>query len=195
MDGNIHALLCGLAEGDMNALAELYDMLSLRIFNYARTITKNKETAEDITHDVFLQINKQAARIAEISDPAAYIMVIARNHAYNLIKRGNKINNSTVLLDDGLEISDESTQYDNILFEDAFSELPANQSETVYLHLICGYSLKDISKMQDTPLVTVKWRYGKALSRLREYFTQDMRENRDKNENNDKKGENCNESY
>ena len=177
MSKDIHTLLSDLAEGNMDALAELYDMLSLHIFNYTRTITKNKETAEDITHDVFLQIKKQAARIAEISDPAAYIMVIARNHSYNLIKRDNKINTS---LDDMLEISDDSSSYDRLLFEEAFSVLPVNQRETVHLHLICGYTFKDIAKLQNAPLVTVKWRYGKALSQLRAYFKQD------------KKGENCN---
>ena len=197
MDRDIRALLCDMAEGDMNAFAELYNMLSLRIFNYARTIAKNKEVAEDITHDVFLQINRQAARISEISDPAAYIMVITRNHTYNLIKRCNKLNISAVSLDsdDGFDISDNSSPYENILFEDAFSALPANQSETVYLHLICGYTLKDIAKMQDTPLVTVKWRYGRALSRLREYFAQDKQDNQGKNNKNNTKGENCNESY
>ena len=173
MDKDINMLMANLANGDMNCLKELYDMLSLRIFNYARSITKNKETAEDITHDVFLQINKQAARIAEISDPVAYIMTIARNHTYNLLKRNNRISASS---DDLLELRDESAPYDQILFEEAFSELPENQRETIHLHLICGYSLKDTAKIQNTPLVTVKWRYKKALSKLRAYFTQDKKE-------------------
>ena len=164
----------------MDALGELYDMLSLRIFNYARTIVKSKETAEDITHDVFLQISKQAARIAKISEPAAYIMTITRNHSYNMIKRNSRTNISTDELE---ETADDLSPYDNLLFEDAFSVLPANQRETVYLHLICGFTLKDVAKLQNVPLVTVKWRYGKALSQLKEYFMHDKEE------------ENCNEIY
>ena len=174
MSKDIRALISDVAEGDVNALAELYGMFSLRIFNYARTIVKNKEMAEDITHDVFLRINKEAARIAEISDSAAYIMVITRNHSYNLIKRENRV---TSLSDDILEISDNSSPYDNLIFEEAFSNLPVNQRETVHLHLICGYALKDIAKIQNIPLVTVKWRYGKALSKLQAYFNQDKEEN------------------
>jgi RNA polymerase sigma-70 factor (ECF subfamily) len=180
MSKDIHALISDVAQGDMDALSELYDMLSLCIFNYARTITKNKELAEDITHDVFLQINKEAMRISKVTDPAAYIMVITRNHAYNLIKRGNR----AAFADEISEISDGSSPYDRLLFEDAFSTLPANQRETVHLHLISGYTLKEIAQLQNTPLVTVKWRYGKALSRLREYFTQGEQEK--------KKEENCN---
>jgi len=178
MSNDINVLISDLANGDMKALAELYDMLSLRIFNYARTITKNKEIAEDVTHDVFLQINKKAVHIAKISDPVAYIMVITRNHSYNLIKRNNKIISS---IDNALEESDYSSPYEKLLFEEAFSTLPANQRETVHLYLICGYSLKEIAKLQNTPLVTVKWRYGKALSQLRAYYTENIKE------------ENCNE--
>jgi len=55
--------------------------------------------------------------------------------------------------------------------------LPINQREVVYLHLICGYKHKDVATIQNVPLVTVKWRYGQALTKLKEYFTQnDMEE-------------------
>ena len=150
MSKDIHTLISDLAKGDINALAELYDMLSLRIFNYARMIIKNKEMAEDVTHDVFLQINKEAAQIAKTSNPAAYIMIITRNHSYNLIKRENRVASS---LDDALEINDNSSPYDKLIFEEA------------------------LAKIQNAPLVTVKWRYGKALSKLRAYFKEDEEEN------------------
>lgn len=178
MSSDINTLISDLAEGNMNALAELYSMLSIRIFNYAKTITQNKELAEDITQDVFLQIHKEAMRISKISNPVPYIMVITRNHAYNLIKCNNRTISS---IDNEIEISDNSSPYDRLLIEDAFSKLPLNQRETIHLKLICGYSFKDIAKLQNTPTVTVKWRYSKAISQLKAYFTQNIKE------------ENCNE--
>jgi len=66
---DIHDLLAGVALDDMQALGELYDALSARIFNYARTIIQSREMAEDVTHDVFLQINRYARRIAKAADP------------------------------------------------------------------------------------------------------------------------------
>ena len=107
-------------------------------------------------------------------------MTITRNHSYNTMKRNNRTNVST---DDLPDIDDNSSPYDKLIFEDAFSVLPANQRETVYLHLICGFTLKDLARLQNAPLVTVKWRYGKALSQLKEYFMHDKEE------------ENCNEIY
>ncbi|MDR0326375.1 MAG: RNA polymerase sigma factor [Oscillospiraceae bacterium] len=173
MSKDIQALLSRLAGGDMDALGALYDTLSVRVFNYARTIARSREMAEDITHDVFLQIHKQAAKLAKMSNPEAYIMVTARHHAYNLLKRGRQEN---VPLDDAREAEGPSSAYGRLLFDDAFSRLPANQRETVYLHLICGYPHKEVARLQNAPVVTVKWRYGKALAQLRAYFSQDEKE-------------------
>ena len=54
MSQDVARELTRLANGEMDALDELYDLLSVRIFNYARSIIKNKEAAEDVVHDIFL---------------------------------------------------------------------------------------------------------------------------------------------
>jgi len=173
VDRDTHTIIADMARGSMDAFGELYDTLSSRIFNYAKTIIRNKEMAEDVTHDVLIQTLKHASRIEKVADPVAYIMTATRNHSYNVLKHESWI---TVLQDDIIEISAISSPVDRLLFEDAFSALPANQRETVYLHLICGYTHKEIASIQNAPLVTVKWRYGKAISKLREYFKHDEME-------------------
>ena len=173
MNKDTHTLIADVAEGSMDAFGELYDSLSSRIFNYARTITRNKEIAEDITHDVFLQTYNHAARIEKMTNPIAYIMVATRNHSYNMLKRESRV---AALEDNISDVDAMSSPYSRLLFEDAFDTLPVKQRETVYLHLICGYSHKDIAAIQNAPLVTCKWRYGQALSKLREYFTQNENE-------------------
>ena len=78
MERDAHAIIADMAKGSMSAFGELYDKLVSRIFNYARTITRNSVMAEDITHDVFLQTLKHASRIGKMVDPVAYIMVATR---------------------------------------------------------------------------------------------------------------------
>ncbi|MCL2163317.1 MAG: RNA polymerase sigma factor [Oscillospiraceae bacterium] len=172
MSKEILAFLAEVAEGDMGALSGLYDLLAVRIFNYARTITRNKELAEDITHDIFMLIVDQAARIAKMSNPFAYVMVAVRHQSYDHLKRANR----TTVLDDTAEVSAEFPSYDSLLIEEALFSLPANQRETIYLYHICGYSQKEVAGIMSVPLVTVKWRSGKALSALRAYFNQDKEE-------------------
>ena len=173
MNKDTHTLIADIAKGSMDAFGELYDSLSSRIFNYARTITRNKEMAEDITHDVFLQTYNHAARIEKSANPIAYIMVATRNHSYNMLKRESRVD---ALEDNIFDVDTISSPHSRLIFEDAFNTLPINQRETVYLHLICGYAHKDVAAIQNAPLVTVKWRYGKALSKLKEYYTKNEME-------------------
>ena len=169
MNKDVRLLLTDISNNNMDAFGELYDLLARSILNYVYVITKNKQMAEDVTHDVFLQTYQKASKIEKAPDPVAYIMVVARNHSYNVIKRESRI----ATLEDGVINNIESSSpYERLLFEDAFNTLPASQRETVYLHLICGHTHKNIAAIQNTPLVTVKWRYRQAVSKLREYFTQ-----------------------
>ena len=149
----------------MDALDELYDLLSSRIFNYARSIIKNKEAAEDVVHDIFLRVYEQATRLAKMRNPVAYIMVATRNLAYDNMKR-NKHCSQT--LDEIHDITAEPMSYDTL--PDALSILPANQRETIYLHYVCGFTQKEIAKIMYAPLVTVKWRCKKAKQMLQEYY-------------------------
>jgi len=164
MEHDVSALLNRIAAGDPDALGLLYDAQAARVFNYAKALTRHRELAEDVTHDVFLRIHAEAARIAQAKDPAAYVMAITRNHAYNLLKRGSRLAN----LDEMAGVT--NPPGDKTLFDDAFAALPPSQREAVYLHLVCGYTHKETAAITNAPLVTVKWRYGKALAKLRAYF-------------------------
>jgi len=149
----------------MDALDEIYNALSVRVFNYARTIVKSKELSEDITHDVFLQMLNIAPRLAVIKNPVAYIMVITRNRAYDYLRQSKC---STTTLDEAFEAGITPSPFS--VLPDALSRLPANQRETVYLYHICGFTQKEIAKIMCVPLVTVKWRCRKAKQQLQEYF-------------------------
>ena len=167
MDKEINDYLVKIAKGDMDALGALYDMLFVRIFNYARMIAKNKEMAEDVTHDVFMQIITQAARLVKVANPIAYIMVTTRNRTYDYLKHHSR---TTISLEDALEISIDTFQDDRVHIWDAFSRLDATQQEAVYLHYFCGFTQKEIAKITGVSLITVKRRCAKALSQLQSYF-------------------------
>jgi len=161
MNQDIHTYLTRVAESDITALDTIYNVLSVRIFNYARTIVKTKETAEDVTHDVFMRVYSLSARLAAMENPTAYIMVITRNLAYDHLKR-----NKFVALDEVYE----ATTNPYSMLPDALAGLPPNQRETIYLLHICGFTQKEVAKIMGVPLVTVKWRNKKAKQRLIEYF-------------------------
>ena len=163
MNKELKEFLSGMSEGDVNALSEIYDLMAAKIYNYVISITQKRQMSEDITHDVFLQILKHADRILRSSNPYGYIMAMARNQAYNVLKRERRIISMGDIPDTAVEESCENA----FMLEEAFDILPANQREVVYLHLVCGFTHKETAKIQNAPLVTVKWRYSKALATLR----------------------------
>ena len=165
MSQDVTRELTRLANGEIDALDELYDLLSARIFNYARSIMKNREAAEDVVHDIFLRIYGQATKLAKMRNPVAYIMVATRNLAYDHMKRSG-YHSST--LDEMHDVAAAPMLYDSL--PDVLSVLPANQRETVYLHYVCGFTQKEVAKIMSVPLATVKWRCKKAKQSLQAYY-------------------------
>ncbi|MCL2663961.1 MAG: RNA polymerase sigma factor [Oscillospiraceae bacterium] len=170
MDSRIKGLLSNISKGDIDALGELYDITAERIFNYAHVILRNKEFAEDVTHDVFLQIHQQAFRVAKVSNPMGYIMIMVRNRAYNQTRVERR---KSLSLYEVPETYVNEQLDDRIMLETALSKLPAVQREAIYLHLICGYTHKETAAIVNAPVVTIKWRYGNAIKKLKELMKQD----------------------
>ena len=179
MKDDLKSHFISIAKGDTGAMEALYDALSVRVFNYARVITGNKEMAEDVTHDVFMLILEKASRIADVADPVAYIMVITRNQSYDYLSRSKR---STELLENVGEQSAVSFPHERLFISDAFSKLPADQKEAAYLHYISGFTHKEAARIAGVSLITIKRKCAKALSQLRDYFNQQEEEN-------------CNESH
>ena len=165
----IHKYCSDISIGDIDALSKLYDLLSMRVYNYALTMTKNKQDAEDITHDVFLQIIKHSSRLAKIQNPVSYIMVATRNISYNFCKHNSR---KTLPLDEINDIEAHKSE-SPLLIESALFNLPDKMREIIYLHHICGFTQKEVSKIMNVPLPTVKWRCRKALLLLKEYLKND----------------------
>jgi RNA polymerase sigma-70 factor (ECF subfamily) len=162
MNEELAGLLERISRGDFDALGCAYDLMADKIYNYMVSITQSKQISEDITHDIFLLIVKYAGRIQKASNPCGYIMTMAKNQAYSRLKREKR----TILVVEIPDIAVEANHENLLDFHDAFKLLPANQREVIYLHLICGFTQKETAKIQQAPLVTVKWRYSKALATL-----------------------------
>ena len=70
-----------VASGDKRGLETLYSRHSDRTFKFLVRLTANKSAAEDLTHDVFLEIWKNAKRFEGRSSVATWILSIARYKA------------------------------------------------------------------------------------------------------------------
>ena len=78
-DNEAEALINRMSKGDITALGELYELISTDVFAYALSKTANKDDAEDIAQDTFVQVWKNATQYKAIGKPLAWIFTIEMN--------------------------------------------------------------------------------------------------------------------
>jgi RNA polymerase sigma-70 factor (family 1) len=73
--------------GDEGALSELHDLYFYRLYKLCYSIIGNKETAEEITNDVFISIWQKKHLLPKVSNPELYLLKCARNKALGHLRK------------------------------------------------------------------------------------------------------------
>jgi len=87
---NEKEILHQVAAGSAEAFATLFNHYRAKLFTNLFHLTKSREIAEDIVHEVFLKIWAARAQLTTIDNFNAYLHTISRNLAYNGFKRAAK---------------------------------------------------------------------------------------------------------
>ena len=70
-DSEAEELIKRMSCGEIAAMGELYGLIETDVYSYALSKTANKADAEDITHDTFVQIWKNATQYKPMGKPLA----------------------------------------------------------------------------------------------------------------------------
>lgn len=166
------ALVRRLAEGDRAALAALYDRYAAVLFAVAYRILGERETAEDLVHDVFLEAWNKAAEY----DPARASVrtwLILRTRSRALDRAVSAPRRRTVSLEDEAvpePVAGPSGDYgraDADRVVDALASLSVEQRQVLELTFFRGLSSGDIAREVGIPVGTVKSRLRAGLTGLR----------------------------
>ncbi len=87
---NEQELLRRVAEGSEDAFRIIFQHYGGKLQNYLLKLSRSKETAEDIVHDVFLNIWKNRALLSTIEQFDSYLFRAARNAAHRSLQRRAK---------------------------------------------------------------------------------------------------------
>jgi len=83
---------------DQQAYKELFTSLYTYLFQFAKTLVKAKEPAEEIISDVFIKVWEKRKDLEKIDNLRLYLYVSTRNRAYNYLDKQK--HNLTNPLDD-----------------------------------------------------------------------------------------------
>jgi RNA polymerase sigma-70 factor (family 1) len=80
-------ILLQVSKGDEQAFALLFKIYHPILTGYLLAITESEELTQEIVQDVFMKIWNNRSTLNDIDCFKSYLMVAARNHAFNCLKR------------------------------------------------------------------------------------------------------------
>lgn len=167
-------LVGSVADGDQSALHALYERAHRIVFTLAMRITVNRETAEEITIDVFHDVWNNAQRYdAEIGTVLAWIMNQARSRAIDRLRfeTRKKRSGSGVFeppaepAADPRDVLQLREQGDAL--RAALATLSAGEREAIETTFFAGLTHAEAAALLNQPLGTVKTRIRSGLHKLR----------------------------
>ena len=170
------ALVQSIAAGDQHALHGLYQRTYRLVFTLIVRITNNRETAEELTLDVYHDVWRRASRY----DPAAgsvvgWIMNQARSRAIDRVRfeqRKKRVNQHAddvgpvAALGDPLEASDLEEQ--SRLLRQALTILRPEERQVIETAFFSELTSDQVAARLNQPLGTVKTRIRAGLMKLRQ---------------------------
>jgi RNA polymerase sigma factor (sigma-70 family) len=88
LDVQLIALIDRIAQRDAQALRQLYDATSSKLYAVAMRVVSNTEHAEDVLQDAYLNIWRIAADYrASLSPPMAWMGVVVRSRALDFLRK------------------------------------------------------------------------------------------------------------
>jgi RNA polymerase sigma-70 factor (ECF subfamily) len=164
---------------EAGALKELYGLYNRLLFGMILPIVKNKEEAEGVLQEVFVNIWQKAHTFDETrGNVYSWLVTLSRNKAIDRIrsKDYNTQKKASVTLDDPsitLE-GDKSDPLETTIYSDraeivkkALAEIPEEQCEVLKIAYYEGLTQSEISERLDIPLGTVKTRTRQGMIKLK----------------------------
>jgi len=106
----LYELLKLIAEGDKDAFARFYDLTINRSFGVILKITTDKELAEEIASDVYMQIWRSASKYdPDLASPMTWLIMISRSRTIDALRREKSATKNQYPLNKDYDVTDENT--------------------------------------------------------------------------------------
>lgn len=173
-------LMRRVAEGDSDALAQLFRRYAGAVYSLAYRMLNDREGAEDLLNEVFVRVWRQAPTFdSHRGKFSTWLMSVARNLGIDELRsRRSRPQRADPLSPDDpdMDLVDESEDVERDvwyaerrrLIRQALRELPAAQRQALELAYFEGLTQSEIAERLGDPLGTVKTRVRLGLHKLRD---------------------------
>ena len=177
------ALVQSIGKGDQLALHALYAQMHRIVFTLIMRITGNRETAEELTVDVFHDVWRRApAYTPEGGSVVGWILNQARSRAIDRLRfdqRKKRVNQYT---DDPPAVTAERSPQEAFdvreqgrLLRHALQALTPQERQAIETAFFSELTYNEVAASLDQPVGTVKTRIRSGLSKLRQLLGQGLK--------------------
>ena len=160
-------------KNDQKAFTKLYEKYYQVIYNSILYLVKNEEVAHDLTNESFLKAFKQLDKYVKNLSFFAWLKTIATNHTIDYLRVNS--NNELSNIEDFINIVPDKNDPSSILMKkeksqeiiDIIEDLPLKYQELIDLKYNKGYSNKEIAKIMNCGIASVKCYITRIKSKLK----------------------------
>ena len=173
----LKSLLKRISEGDKAAFSDFYDVTVGRAFGVILKMTANRELAEEIASDTYMQVWRSAEKYnADLAAPLTWVIMIARSRAIDTLRREKSATRNQFPLIDEYDAPDESDTgplaetlniEKNQNVKELLEFLNDSERQMITLAFYRGMSHNEIAAYTGKPLGSVKTILRRAQSILR----------------------------
>jgi RNA polymerase sigma-70 factor, ECF subfamily len=167
-----------LTDADQELFQELYQTHHRRVYSICLRMTQDISLAEDLTHEVFVQLFRTVESFRGESAFTTWLHRLTVNHVLMYFRKNKRrlqseqITESAEKLARVAGVSKRSSIVDRILLSEVIAKLPAGYRQALILHDIHGWDHKEIARRNGRTEGTSKSQLHKARVTLRALITQ-----------------------
>lgn len=164
-DRRDRAALADLAAGKPEALADLYDRHAAPLVRHAMVLVSQRSDAEDLVHAVFTKLAATGAPLLGVRQPASYLHRTLHTTWLDLRRRAAL--GARLEREHAPEPVVMPAAAGTIDVMRAIDTLPTEQREVMVLHVLEGFSFREIGGLTGVSTFTAAARYRMATVKLR----------------------------
>jgi RNA polymerase sigma factor (sigma-70 family) len=171
----VHAL-ARAGEGREEALSEIYDLTSAKLYGICLRILGDAQEAEDALQDVYVSVWRRAASFdAGRASPITWLATLARNRAIDRLRSGRR-GGTSAPIEAAHDIADPGpdalmvlqASEDQARLTGCIAELEARAADAIRSAFFGGFTYAELAERASVPLGTMKSIVRRGLMKLKD---------------------------